>query len=281
MPDPHKLLPLLRRAAMLSRATPGRRGRLVELTNCDEVLVAGDLHGHIGNFQLLLKAANLAAHPRRHLVMQELIHGKFRYDDGTDKSHQAVDVWAALKCQYPDRVHYLPGNHEIAQWTNRLIAKADNELNTSFRDGIRTAYGTSGDEVYAAYMELFRSLPLALRTANRVFLNHSLPSATGLTTFDPARLLEPDYPDADVEPGGIAYEMVWGRDVSEEVAAGFLQKVDADLLITGHVPCERGFATPNNRQIILDSLGSPAAYCLFPTTEPLTHQRLVDCIKLL
>jgi hypothetical protein len=47
------------------------------------------------------------------------------------------------------------------------------------------------------------------------------------------------------------------------------------------VPCEDGFDAPNDRQLILDSLGQTAAYCLFPTDRPLTHQELVGCVKFL
>ena len=59
MPAPERILTYLRQAITLTRATPGRRGHVVELQNCTEVLVAGDLHGHVGNFQSLLKAADL------------------------------------------------------------------------------------------------------------------------------------------------------------------------------------------------------------------------------
>jgi hypothetical protein len=281
LPDPEKLLTLLRQATMLSRATPGRIGRLVELAGATDVLVAGDLHGHIGNFQQVLKVADLGTHPKRHLVMQELIHGPFRYGDGADKSHQAVDLWAALKCQFPDRVHYLPGNHEMAQWTNRAIAKNEYDLNAGFLDGVRSAYGAKAVEIYAAYLDLFRALPLAVRTPNRVFLSHSLPPATALAKFDAPRLRSADYSDDDLRPGGAAYSLVWGRDTSVANAAEFLKKVDADLLITGHVPCDKGFSVPNDRQVILDTLSSPAAYCLFPADRPLTHQELLDCVKLL
>jgi hypothetical protein len=58
----------------------------------------------------------------------------------------------------------------------------------------------------------------------------------------------------------------------------FLEKVDADLLITGHIPCERGFEVPNARQVILDCMSAPAGYCLFPADRPLSHQELVNCI---
>jgi len=266
---------------MLSRATPGRTGRLVEFGAATDVLVTGDLHGHIGNFQHVLKIADLPRHPRRHLVMQELIHGAFRYGDGSDKSHQAVDLWAALKCQFPERVHYLPGNHEMAQWTNRAIAKNDFDLNAGFLDGVRSAYGARAIDIYAAYLDLFKALPLALRTPNRVFLSHSLPPATGMAKFDPVRLLDGEYADDDLRPGGTAYGFVWGRDVSSANVAEFLKKVDADLLITGHIPCDTGFTVPNDRQVILDTLGSPAAYCLFPADRPLTHPQLLECVKLL
>ena len=38
---------------------------------------------------------------------------------------------------------------------------------------------------------------------------------------------------------------------------------------------------PNDRQLILESMGTPGAYCLFPTTRPLTQKELVDCVKIL
>ena len=111
MPAPDRMLTFLRQAITLVRATPGRRGHVVDLPACTDVMVAGDLHGHVGNFQVLLKAADLANQPGRHFVMQEAIHGTYRYPAGGDKSHQLVDLFAALKCQFPHRVHYIPGNH--------------------------------------------------------------------------------------------------------------------------------------------------------------------------
>ena len=104
MPDPDRLLHTLARAAAAFRATPGRTGRLVRLpADAADVLVGGDLHGHLGNFQALLKRADLARHPARHLVLQEVVHGPNRYPGGGDKSHQLLDLVAALKVQYPDQ----------------------------------------------------------------------------------------------------------------------------------------------------------------------------------
>jgi hypothetical protein len=280
MPDPNRLLRTLAQAAAAFRATPGRAGRVVSPAGAADVLVGGDLHGHLGNFQALLKKADLAAHPRRHLVLQEVVHGPFRYPQGGDKSHQLLDLVAALKCQYPERVHFLPGNHELAQATGRSVAKGDDDYNALFVTGIRTAYGPRADEVYAAYLELIAAAPLAVHTANRVFISHSLPSVLRMDNFRLEDLQRDTRPE-DLETHGSAYALVWGRDTRPATAAAFLAKVDADLLVSGHVPCDTGFFAPNDRQLILDSLGAPAGYCLLPADRPLTHADLLSCAGLL
>ena len=280
MPAPDRMLTYLRQALTLVRATPGRRGHVVELPPCVDVVVAGDLHGHVGNFQAVLKTADLAHHPGRHFVMQEVIHGNYRYPSGGDKSHQLVDLFAALKCQFPKQVHMLPGNHEMAQWTGRKVLKADEDLNALFEEGVKTAYGTvAGAEIYQTYLQLFQALPVAVRAPNRVLVCHSLPSARAMGLFFPARLERDEYEEQDLQPGGSVHSLLWGRDTSDANAAEFLRKMDADLLISGHIACNNGFDVPNERQIIVDCAESPAGYILFPADRPLTHTDLIGCIK--
>jgi Calcineurin-like phosphoesterase len=281
MPDPNRLLLLLRQATQAFRDTPGRCGRVIRLADAAEVLACGDLHGNLENFRRLLKIADLARHPTRHLVLQEVIHGDFAYPEGGDKSHQLLDLVAALKVQHPRQVHFLLGNHELAQMTNRLVAKGDADFNHLFRQGMQTAYGSRAEEVYTHYVQLLADAPLAIRTPNRVFLSHSLPSATNLATFDLALLERDSLSEGDLRPGGSAYSLVWGRDTSLANVAAFLHRVDADLLITGHIPCDAGFDLPNERQLILDSHGYPAAYCLFPTDRPISHAELATYVKVL
>ncbi len=281
MSDLDRRLRTLRLALQAFRFTPGRKGRVIYLEDATEVLAAGDLHGHLDNFRRLVQVANLASFPRRHLVLQEVIHGPFHYATGGDKSHQLLDLLAALKGQYPRQVHFLLGNHELAQATGRPVWKGEVDLNEVFRQGVSTAYGGGAEAVYPLYQELFRAVPLAVRTRNRVYLSHSLPSPARLAEFDPAVLEREEPTEADLAPGGAVYALVWGRDTSAGHLEAFLQKVDADLLITGHVPCDRGFEAPNDRQLILDCLGANAGYCLFPADRPLTHAELVGFVSTL
>jgi hypothetical protein len=281
MPDPVKVLKTLQQAARSFRATPGRHGRLVNLQDSSEVMVVGDLHGHVENFRRVLDHAQLAKYPRRHLVLQELIHGPFRYPAGGDKSHQLLDLLAALKCQFPNQVHMLLGNHELAQWTGQAIAKQESDLNQLFREGVGSAYFASASTIYAAYVPLFAEFALAVRAPNRVFISHSLPSANRFQRFDPAILEKESFETSELEPGSAVHCLVWGRDTRQDTVNQFMQKVDADLLITGHIPCPQGFAVPNDKQLILDALGAPACYCLFPSDRLLTQGELVACVKTL
>src|SRR5204862_5721042 len=127
------------------------------------------------HIQALYQACALSQHPRRHLVPQKLLHGKYAYPLRGDKSHQLLDLFASLKNQFPKHVHMLMGNHELCQWTDHFVMKDERDLNLYFRAGVGEAYGERGDDIYAAYMRLFAVLPLALRTSNRIFMSHSLP----------------------------------------------------------------------------------------------------------
>jgi len=188
------------------------------------VLAAGDLHGNLENFRRLLDKAQLGKHPLRHLVLQELVHGPFFYPTGGDKSHQLLDLLAALKCQHPRQVHLLLGNHELAQWTNQEIAKENADLNAQFREGVKAAYGSQAAAVYAAYEELLQAVPLAVRTRNRILLCHSVPSASRLESFDPAVLEREGQDTKDFRSGGAIHALVWGRDTRAATVTAFAQK---------------------------------------------------------
>jgi hypothetical protein len=280
MPAPDRMLRTIQQAAHICRQTPGRLGRCVTLTDCTELLISGDIHGNLPLLRQLIAQADLGRHPTRHVVVQELVHGPHRYPQGGDKSHQLVDVVAAWINQYPGRVHYLLGNHELAQWTERKIVKNDEEMTSSFAQGVRHAYGTHAEPIYESYLRLFAALPIALRTPNGGWLSHSLPNARQLGELSLAKLEVAEHAPDDLLPGGIVYAMTWGRDTAAEHVEQFLQRVAADWLITGHIAQPTGYARPSARHIILDSMHSPGAICQIPTTQPLDGDAIEAAIRL-
>ncbi|MFM7152278.1 MAG: metallophosphoesterase [Gemmataceae bacterium] len=267
-------LQTIRRAIAGFRSTPGRKGSRVDLHHAEDILISGDLHGHVENFRQIMQRADLGRHPRRHLLVQELIHGPFAYPGGGDKSHQLIDLICALQCQYPGRIHYLMGNHELAQWMDRPILKSEDDLNAHFRRGVDMGYGERAGEVYDLYRQVFAALPFAVRTEGRLLLSHSLPSSGMMERFDPAALsCDPLRPE-DLEPRGSLYSLVWGRDTQPANVEAYLAKMDADLLISGHIALDEGFVQASQRHWILDCKGSPAAACLLPADRPVMPEQV-------
>lgn len=277
MPDPVKLISTIKLATHHLREQKGRTGKFIELQDVNDVLVAGDLHGHLSNFKAILQHAKLNENPRRHVVLQELVHGPFRYpDNGGELSHRLVDVICAYICQYPGRVHYLLGNHELAQWTKREIAKNHESLNNLFVLGVATSYPDHVEELLTAYDELFAVLPVAIRLPNRIFLSHSLPGAVRLKSWRLDDLKKQVFSDEDYKLGGSIHAVVWGRDTDESTVREYLKLVDADLLISGHIPSEFGYDTPNPLQIILDGKDEGAQILLFDANARYTQSELLQ-----
>ncbi|MEZ6140569.1 MAG: metallophosphoesterase [Zavarzinella sp.] len=282
MPDAEKLITMIYRAIEAVRSTAGRRGKLIELNSAHEVIVVGDLHGNLDNFKRILPELQLKDNPHRHLVLQEVIHGKHSYPTGGDKSHQLLDVFCAMKSQFPQQVHLIMGNHELSQWIDRPIVKGGTNNNDRFLAGIAEYYGaTHVDRIEDAYKKLFKMLPLAIRTSNRVFISHSIPGKKYRDQFALHHLETDSPPNQDLLPGGSIYELLWGRDVSEENVKNFLGKVACDWLITGHIPCDNGYLLPNPHQVVIETSELPGAYIRFATNIPLNHELLVSGIKML
>lgn len=280
--DADRVIRSIRQAALLARGSAGRRG-MVEILpeSAADVVIAGDLHGNLRNLKAILEIARLDEHPGRHLVLQEFVHGTERYPNGGCTSHRLLDVISALKEKYPARIHLILGNHELAQWTGRRVGKDGESLNELFEQGIETAYPGRADDVLEAYEGLFASMLLAVRTASRLFISHSIPERRFLATYDTGLFERFGLREEDLEKSSAAYQLVWGRDVSDETATAFCERVDADFLVTGHIPQPTGFSMPNSRQLILDSVAAPAACALLPARGVLSLETIEQGIRLL
>jgi hypothetical protein len=86
-----------------------------------------------------------------------------------------------------------------------------------------------------------------------------------LFQFDLSVLQSENSEEESYWPGGAIHAILWGRDTSATTVAEFLRRVDADFLISGHVPCPQGFEFASDIHLILDSMASPAGYCMFQT----------------
>ena len=134
-----EIIAMFARATEANLHTPTREGNVMVITeeSADEVMITGDLHGHRRNFNLIKKIAALDKHPKRHLVLQEVCHGGPLYIQNSGcMSHTVLEDVAILKNKFPDRVHFILGNHELAELTDFPIQKNKQLLNHAFQAGI-------------------------------------------------------------------------------------------------------------------------------------------------
>jgi hypothetical protein len=275
------ILATLAEATEANRNTPSRRGNVIELDaeSGSDIMITADLHGHRKNFNAIRRIADLANHPKRHLVLQEVCHGGPTYPtNGGCMSHTMLEDVAKLKAMFPERVHFLLSNHEAAEVTDFPILKSKKMLNLLFRMGLQEVYGPAFEKVRKAMIEFIQSCPAAVRLPGDVWITHSAPERCQLEGFDRSVLERPlDY--FDFQEDSDLFRMIWGRDHRPENAQAFADALGAKVLIHGHEPCPEGFAVPNDVQIILDCCHDKARYVILPLDRALTQREIVERIK--
>ena len=266
---------IFRAAADANNSTAVRDGNLVMLNsrNAKDVLLTGDLHGHEANYEGILRKADLEKNPERHLIFQEICHGGPQFPEGGCVSHRMLTRVAEMKVRYPQRVHHIMSNHELAELTRYPIQKNRQLLNTSFALGMFRDYGTRADEVRFAMFSYLETCPLAVSISNHVFLSHSIPDQLDSRErpFDETIFYRALDPGSDLIRDGSVYRLVWGRDYRQTNADLFAKMLQAEILVCGHEPCPEGFKFPNSRQAIIDCSGQNAYCMLIPTADRLTQ----------
>jgi len=228
-----------------------RQGALISLPDSGRLVMTGDLHDHGVNLQRIIKFASLHENPNHHLILHEVIHGPNRVN-GRDMSVRTLARIAAIKLKYPDQVHMLLANHDLAQCNGEGILKGGTNVVEAFDRGIEFIYDNQTRIVRNAMNRFLASLPLAVRCANGVFCSHSLPSPRQVDAFDP-NVIHRELTAQDLAAGGHAHRMVWGRRHTQEVATVLGRLWNVSLFLMGHQPAPSGYHTEGDSMLVLAS----------------------------
>ena len=250
--DPDVVADLLHRTAELNRSDPKRRGSTVQLGTTGQLLATGDLHDNAPNLQRIIKRAGLERSPQHHAVLHELIHGPTRLN-GMDMSIRTLSRACAVKLAYPQQVHFLLSNHELAQRRQEHVFKNGGSDIDAFNDGLEHMFGEDGaEQVHKAFDDYVDSLPLAVRCANGVMVAHSLPAPKKIEVFDKS-VLERELTHEDYGSDGSATLMVWGRHQNVKLATELAQAWGTSVFLLGHQAAEMGWEEKAHNILILNS----------------------------
>jgi len=278
MNDPCRAAEIFLKAAKLNREDPLLRGTLLVFPDYGQVVMTGDIHGHRRNFEKLKRYCDLSHFGARHVVLHELIHEDVPSLTQRDTSHELLLDAARWKCEFPDQVHFLLSNHELAQVTRNEISKNGRIVTVAFEESLKDEFGAGGEDVLAAICTFIRSFPLAGRTPNRVLLSHSLPGPRELPAFE-VGVLSRALCDDDLEDGGSVHALVWGRYHTEAVLNTLRELFDVDYFICGHQPQETGFEVLHDRMIILASEHNHGAFLPLDLSKPVSIEVLTKNIR--
>ena len=249
--NPEVVIGLFSQATRIGLENPHRKGSCCHMPAEGRLLMTGDLHDHLLNYQRIVRLADLDADKDNHLILHEVIHGEHKID-GRDHSIRMLARVAALVAQYPGQVHVMLGNHELAQVSGADILKGGHSSVELYDQGVDFIFDEDADAVRKAMAQFVHSMLLAVRCPNGVFCSHSLPSPYDLDEFDP-QIIDRIPTDEDMAHGGSAYCMVWGRGHTEALAEDLAEDWDTRLFLMGHQPVDFGYELEGNSMIILNS----------------------------
>ncbi|MDX2131923.1 MAG: hypothetical protein SFY69_07725 [Planctomycetota bacterium] len=256
------------------------------------LIATGDLHDNPLHFEILVRAAGMDGSARRagnggvgaapaHLTLHEIIHGD-RLLHGMDFSYRVLARVAALKAAYPEHVHVLLGNHELAQMQRSGILKDGVRCVDAFSEGLAYAFGEDASRVEAAIDDFVLSMPLALRVHTRrgdILCAHSVPPAAVMGKFD-TTVLSRELTIADYAPRqGAAHLMVWGRGYDEEGLEDLVEAWGVYMFVLGHEKAPEGskFVAPN--AVVLNSDHEKGVYLPLDLTNPPTPAQAMGLVR--
>ncbi len=274
---PQTTIELLNKGIRANQMDRWRRANLVCLPAQGSLVVGGDIHGHRRNFERLVSHAQLAEHPDRHLVLQEIIHGGPEDEVGGCLSYQLLFDAIRLKLSFPDQVHFVMGNHDTAMINSSEVMKNGKEMNRAMALALERQFGPAGSQVRLAIQQFLFSQPLAVKCSNRVWVSHSLPNDHSVAHFDPG-VFERELRLSDCKKPGSAYLLTWGRRHSQATLDRLAKLLGTDIFVLGHQPQPNGWRQAGDILLILASDHNHGCLVQIDLARPYTAAELVKSL---
>ncbi len=246
------MLELLNKGIKANREDKFRKKNLILLPLSGELVVTGDLHGHQRNLDRIVTYCDLDRHPDRHVVFQEIIHGGEKTVEGGCLSYRVLVNVIRYKTEFPDQVHMILGNHDTAFITDTEVMKDGREMNRAMDLALTQEFPDTHREVSQALQNFLFSQPLAVKTANGLWMSHSLPADRWTEEFNPHIFARPMSINDCQKPGSV-YLLTWGRNMSQAWLDKLATTLRTRLFILGHQPQPQGWNQAGDNLVLIAS----------------------------
>lgn len=274
---PRKTIKLLKKGMEANHIERFRDGNLIRLPRYGDLIITGDIHGHRRNFERIVSYCDLDNNPDRHVVLQEIIHGGSEDSQGGCLSYKLLFDAIEYKLSFPNRVHFIMGNHDTAFINNAKVMKNGKEMNIAMRSALDREFSRASEKVKLAIKQFLFSQPLAIRCANRIFVAHSLPADRYIDKFEHS-ILERQLKINDVVRPGSAYLLTWGRKHSQKLLDKMAKTLDADIFVLGHQRQEEGCCLAGANLMIIASDHDHGCILPIDLAKSYTVGQLMDLI---
>jgi diadenosine tetraphosphatase ApaH/serine/threonine PP2A family protein phosphatase len=237
------------------------QGKLVKLKASGTALVVGDLHGDLDSLVEIVQESGIIERMAKTPTGEFIV---FLGDYG-DRGMFSAEVWYTvlkIKLHFPRQVILIRGNHEGPR--DLLASPHDMPMHFQMRFGEKWSVPYSRiaslfDCLYTAvtveqrYLMVHGGLPEQMETIEDLaYANATYPGQTFLEEIlwsDPEEMMEKTCPS----PRGAG--KLFGKKITDEI----LRKLDVNILIRGHEPCEEGFKMNHDAKILtlFSRKGSP------------------------
>jgi len=221
-------------------------GSLVELPKKGKALIITDLHGNLDDYNRFMKIWEEFENKNNHLIITGDFIQNCRKDD------KSIEILESVITNYEnnDNFHVLLGNHEWSIISGRVIFKAGENLSEKFENLLKSRFGDKYLEKLEIYKEFFKTLPIAVKTGNKVFISHAGPPANIYNINDIINITNSGYPDNKK-----LFEILWNRceDYSKDDVNSFLKNVGCNVMVVGHTPVDGTKLVCKNQLIVSSS----------------------------
>lgn len=225
------------------------KGKLVELPKKGKALIITDIHGNLSDFKKFMHIWDEYEDTvDNHLILTgDFIHAMGLVND------KSVEILEYVKFLWENisNIHVLLGNHEWSTVSNKSLFKAGINQSYNFDELLKDKFGkTKCKKKLEEYIEFFKKLPVAIRTANGVFISHAGPP-TNVKSLDEIANITYDGYSSDNRK---LFELLWNRsdDFNKNQLKDFLKVVKCKMMIVGHTPVD-GIKIVYKKQMIVSS----------------------------